>query len=83
MLDSIWERAAAELRPHLVTIVGPTGIGKSRMAAEIVSRIEATGARSVRGRCLPYGQTGYRAFMEQVHQLSGIFESDSPPEAKA
>jgi class 3 adenylate cyclase len=83
MLDSIWERAAAELRPHLVTIVGPTGIGKSRMAAEIVSRIEATGARSVRGRCLPYGQTGYRAFTEQVRQVTGIFESDPSAEAKA
>jgi class 3 adenylate cyclase len=81
MLDSIWERAAAELRPHLVTIVGPTGIGKSRMAAEIVSRIEATGARSVRGRCLPYGQTGYRAFTEQIRQVTGIFESDASSEA--
>jgi class 3 adenylate cyclase len=81
LLDSVWVRAAAELRPHLVTIVGPTGIGKSRMAAEIVSRIEATGARSVRGRCLPYGQTGYRAFTEQVRHLTGIFESDSTADA--
>ncbi len=83
MLDSIWERAAAELRPHLVTIVGPTGIGKSRMATEIVSRIEATGARSFRGRCLPYGQTGYRALTEQVRQAAGIFESDPSPEGTA
>jgi class 3 adenylate cyclase len=83
MLDSIWERAAAELRPHLVTIVGPTGIGKSRMATEIMSRIEATGARSLRGRCLPYGQTGYRAFTEQVRQAAGIFESDPSSEAAA
>jgi class 3 adenylate cyclase len=83
LVDSVWERAAAELRPHLVTIVGPTGIGKSRMAAEIVSRIEATGARSVRGRCLPYGQIGYRAFTEQVRQVTGIFESDSSSDAMA
>jgi class 3 adenylate cyclase len=81
LLDSIWERAAAERRPHLVTIVGPTGIGKSRMAAEIVSRIEATGARAVRGRCLPYGQTGYRAFAEQARQVTGIFESDDSSDA--
>ena len=81
MVDSIWERAAAERRPHLVTIVGPTGIGKSRIAAEIVSRIEATGARSVSGRCLPYGQTGYRAFAEQVRQVTGIFESDASSDA--
>jgi predicted ATPase len=53
------------------------------MAAEIVSRIEATGARSVRGRCLPYGQTGYRAFAEQVRQVTGIFESDPSSEATA
>jgi class 3 adenylate cyclase len=81
LLDSIWERAAAERRPHLVTIVGPTGIGKSRMAAEIISRIEATGARTVKGRCLPYGQTGYRAFAEQVRQVTGIFESDASSDA--
>jgi class 3 adenylate cyclase len=81
LLDSIWERAAAERRPHLVTIVGPTGIGKSRMAAEIISRIEATGARAVKGRCLPYGQTGYRAFAEQVRQVTEIFESDASSDA--
>jgi class 3 adenylate cyclase len=83
LLDSIWERTAAELRPHLVTIVGPTGIGKSRIAAEILSRIEATGARAVKGRCLPYGQMGYRAFTEQVHQATGIFESDASSDAEA
>ena len=77
MVDSIWERAAAELRPHLITVVGPTGIGKSRIASEILSRVEATGARAVKGRCLPYGQTGYRAFSEQVRQVAGIFETDA------
>jgi class 3 adenylate cyclase len=81
LLDSIWERAAVERRPHLVTIVGPTGIGKSRMAAEILSRIEATGARAVKGRCLPYGQTGYRAFSDQVRQATGIFEADASSDA--
>ena len=81
MVDSIWERAAAELRPHLITVVGPTGIGKSRIASEILSRVEATGARAVRGRCLPYGQTGYRAFAEQVRQVAGIFETDAASDA--
>jgi class 3 adenylate cyclase len=83
LVDSIWERTVAELRPHLITVVGPTGIGKSRIAAEILSRIEATGAQAVRGRCLPYGQTGYRAFSEQVRQVAGIFESDVPEDASA
>src|SRR4029453_12556526 len=81
LLDSIWERAVAQLRPHLVTVVGPTGIGKSRITAEITGRIEAAGGRAIRGRCLPYGQTGYRAFTEQVHTVAGIFESDATDEA--
>ncbi len=81
LVDSIWERAAAELRPHLITVVGPTGIGKSRIASEILSRAEATGARAVKGRCLPYGQTGYRAFSEQVRQVAGIFETDAASDA--
>ena len=81
LVDSIWERAAAELRPHLITVVGPTGIGKSRIASEILARAEATGARAVRGRCLPYGQTGYRAFSEQVRQVAGIFETDAASDA--
>ena len=81
LVDSIWERAAAELRPHLITVVGPTGIGKSRIAAEILSRAETAGARAVKGRCLPYGQTGYRAFSEQVRQVAGIFETDAASDA--
>jgi class 3 adenylate cyclase len=81
LLDSIWERSVAELRPHLVTVVGPTGIGKSRITAEVTGRIEVAGGRAIRGRCLPYGQTGYRAFTEQVHAVAAIFESDAAEEA--
>ena len=81
LLDSVWDRAAAERRPYLVTLVGPTGIGKSRMAAEIRARAEAAGARTFVGRCLPYGQTSYRPFTEQVRAAAGIFESDDPDEA--
>ena len=81
LLDSIWDRAAAERRPHLVTLVGPTGIGKSRMTAEIRARAEVTGARTLTGRCLPYGQTSFRAFTEQVRAAAGIFESDEVEDA--
>jgi class 3 adenylate cyclase len=81
LVSSIWERAVDEQRPHLITIVGPTGIGKSRITTEIVERIEGAGGRAVRGRCLPYGQTGYRAFADQVRQDAGIFESEAAAEA--
>ncbi|HEX5938475.1 MAG TPA: AAA family ATPase [Actinomycetota bacterium] len=81
LLDSVWDRTAAERRPHLVTLVGPTGIGKSRMADEIRARAEMAGARTFTGRCLPYGQTPYRPFTEQIRAAAGIFESDGPEDA--
>jgi class 3 adenylate cyclase len=83
LVTSIWGRAVEERRPHLVTVVGATGIGKSRIASEIVARVQAGGGRAVRGRCLPYGQTGYRAFADQVRSLAGIFESEASTDATA
>ena len=45
---------AVETRsPKLATIVGPPGIGKSRLARELLGRVEA---RVVVGRCIPYGE---------------------------
>src|ERR671936_810374 len=34
------------------------------------------------GRCLPYGQSSYRAFADQVRFAAGIFESEPPDEAR-
>ena len=46
--------AAVETRtPQLATIVGPPGIGKSRLAREVLAR---TQARVVIGRCVSYGE---------------------------
>ena len=47
-------RAVEERTCHLCTIVGPPGIGKSRLASELAA-IRAGGYRLVSGRCLPYG----------------------------
>jgi class 3 adenylate cyclase/tetratricopeptide (TPR) repeat protein len=83
LLATIWRRAVDERRPHLVTVLGPPGIGKSRLTAEFVGRAEADGGRALRGRCLPYGVlTGYRASAEQVRQVAGILETDPPETAR-
>jgi class 3 adenylate cyclase len=82
VLGSIWERATTERRPHLVTIVGPTGIGKSRVASEFLQRAEGTGAQHLIGRCLPYGQSSYRAFADQVRLAAAIFESEPTEDAR-
>jgi class 3 adenylate cyclase/tetratricopeptide (TPR) repeat protein len=54
-LELAFERAVEEQRNHLFTILGPAGIGKSRLAAELSVRLSDR-ARIVSGRCLPYGE---------------------------
>jgi class 3 adenylate cyclase len=77
VLRGMWERVADERRLHLVTVFGPTGIGKSRLAFELGGRAAASGGRVLRGRSLPYGESGpYGAFAQQVKQLAGIFDND-------
>ena len=77
LLDATWERVELERRPHLITVLGPPGVGKSRLAAEFMERIASCGGRVVRGRCLPYRErSAYGAFASQVKELAGIFDSD-------
>ena len=67
LLREAWERVRAEQRCELVTVVGDAGVGKSRLAAELVASIEAT---VVRGRCLPYGEgITYWPVVEVLKQL--------------
>ena len=35
-------------------VVGEAGIGKSRLVAEILDRVEASGGKVLGGACLPY-----------------------------
>ena len=81
-LQGMWERAVAEGRPHLVTIFGSAGIGKTRLATEFSEIASREGARAIRGRSIPYGgSTAYGAFAQHVKQLAGMFDSDPIPVA--
>ncbi len=78
MLRGIWERVSVERVPHLVTLVGPAGVGKTRLAVEFSTMVRKRGGRPVRGRVLPYREsTAYSALAFQLKQLCGIFETDS------
>src|SRR5215211_250184 len=78
LLSGIWSRVIEESQAHLVTLVGPPGIGKSRLAYEFGERVSALGGRTLRGRSTPYGaSTPYAAFASHVKQVAGIFDTDA------
>jgi class 3 adenylate cyclase len=84
VLTDIWERAVAERRPYLVTVFGPAGIGKSRLALEFAQHVASTGARAMRGRSTPYGASSpYSAFAQHVKQVAHVFDSDELTDASA
>jgi class 3 adenylate cyclase len=77
ILDDAWQRVASDGALQMVTVFGPSGIGKTRLGAEFAQQVSATGGRVFRGRSLPYRDSGaYGAFAGQVKQIVGIFEND-------
>jgi class 3 adenylate cyclase len=83
-LREVWDVVSAERRCSLITVFGPAGIGKSRLAHELAERVTASGGLAIRGRSTGYGDTGpYSAFAQHVAQVAGIFDSDTPAEAIA
>src|SRR6266566_7546748 len=84
LVTSIWDGAVGDRHPHLITVVGPPGIGNSRLQREFSRRIQARGAAVARGRCLPYGErAAYGAFTQLVRGIAEIYENDPPESARA
>jgi class 3 adenylate cyclase/tetratricopeptide (TPR) repeat protein len=56
----------------VTTVLGPAGIGKSRLVRQLVAEVEPE-ARIVVGRCLPYGEgITYWPLKEIVDDLGGV-----------
>jgi class 3 adenylate cyclase len=69
-LEAAFARATGEGACRLVTVLGPPGIGKSRLARELVAAVGEQ-ARVVVGRCVPYGEgITYWPLAEIVHQVA-------------
>jgi class 3 adenylate cyclase/tetratricopeptide (TPR) repeat protein len=53
LLQQAYDTAAGEQSCHLFTLLGPAGVGKTRLVAELLENLDA---RIARGRCLDYGE---------------------------
>ncbi len=72
-----FERAAAERRCHLATVLGEAGVGKSRLVRALIDAV-GPHATVLRGRCPPYGEsTTFWPFLTIVREACGIDELDS------
>ena len=85
LMESLYGRVTRERRPHLVTLVGQAGVGKSRLLHEFRQRVEQLAEEPPafrEGRCLPYGSgVVYWALSEVIRADAGILDEDSAEKA--
>jgi class 3 adenylate cyclase/tetratricopeptide (TPR) repeat protein len=80
LIASLVARAVEHRRPHLVTVIGEAGIGKSRLAEEVVIELQhhAEPPAVWVGRCLPYGERGPYAPLSEVLLRAADVPSGTP-----
>jgi DNA-binding SARP family transcriptional activator/class 3 adenylate cyclase len=77
LLAQAFEWSVAERACHLFTVLGPAGVGKSRLITEFLGRVgkEAT---VLIGRCLDYGKgITYWPIAEMVRAAAGVTSAES------
>jgi len=75
LLENTLERTIRDHRPHVFTIYGEPGVGKSRLVREFLAGVE--GATTLKGRALPYGEgVTYWPLAEMVKSAAGITDDD-------
>ena len=84
VLKQTFHRVQADSRPALVTIIGPAGVGKSRLISELERYVEGLPENAYwrRGRCLAYANSAYSALADAIKAQCEIFEDD-PAEVAA
>ena len=79
LLKETVRRTASEGRPHLVTVLGSAGVGKSRLTWELEKYLD--GLPDIfhwrKGRCLAYAQTSYSALADAIAVDASVLDDDS------
>jgi class 3 adenylate cyclase/tetratricopeptide (TPR) repeat protein len=83
LLERALDRAVTERTSHLFTLLGPAGVGKSRLVQEFLAG-SASSARVLRGRCLSYGDgITFFPLAEIVEEAAGISRDDDLETARS
>jgi class 3 adenylate cyclase/tetratricopeptide (TPR) repeat protein len=70
LLDTALGTAVAESACHLILVLGPAGVGKSRLVQEFLATVEGQGT-VLRGRCVEYGEgLTYWPIAEVIRQVA-------------
>jgi class 3 adenylate cyclase/tetratricopeptide (TPR) repeat protein len=83
-LHELLDRVERKRSPHLATVVGEAGVGKSRLLHQFEVEVGLRPAPPLllRGRCLPYGSSiVYWPLGEVIRAECGIIDGDAPAEA--
>jgi adenylate cyclase len=83
-LAGLIDRVERKRAPHLATVIGEAGVGKTRLLKQFEQELGLRGTRPLvrRGRCLPYGSSiAYWPLGEAIRAECSIVDEDSPAEA--
>jgi tetratricopeptide (TPR) repeat protein len=80
-LRASYRQTVDDAKPHLVTIVGDAGVGKTRLVRELWGWLAEQDPQPLQrtGRCLSYGQgIAYRPLAEVLKEHLGLLDTDPP-----
>jgi class 3 adenylate cyclase/tetratricopeptide (TPR) repeat protein len=82
-LRDAFDHVAATRACEVVTVMGPAGVGKSRLTEEALARIDSR-ATILRGRCVAYGEgMTFWPVASVLREATGLGRHVSPDEARS
>ena len=85
LIKDLFHDSESAHRPHLISVTGIAGIGKSRLAWEFYKYFDGIAQLTYwhRGRCLSYGEgVTYWALADMVRMRARIIEEEEPSTAR-